>query len=181
MADLIRLALDAGFSHAAELNMDALTARPEVREMCSADRCRQYGRTWSCPPGCGTLEENAAEMAKYSRGVLVQTTGDMEDEFDMDAIRETGKRHKDAFETLVRQARQLRPGCLPLTAGGCTRCRTCTYPDRPCRFPGRRLSSMEAYGLLVSDVCLRSGLKYNYGRNTITYSSCILYNEMEET
>ena len=64
--------------------------------------------------------------------------------------------------------------CLPLTAGSCTLCRKCTYPERPCRFPKKRFSSMEAYGLLVSDVCLKSGLKYYYGPKTITYTSCIL-------
>ena len=33
---------------------------------------------------------------------------------------------------------------------------------------------MEAYGLLVSDVCLKSGVKYYYGPKTMTYTSCIL-------
>lgn len=49
--------------------------------------------------------------------------------------------------------------------------------DRPCRYPTKRLSSMEAYGLLVSDVCTRSGLAYNYGARTMTYTSCVLYNK----
>ena len=34
-----------------------------------------------------------------------------------------------------------------------------------------------AYGLLVGDVCLRSGLSYNYGPRTMTYTSCLLYTE----
>ena len=49
--------------------------------------------------------------------------------------------------------------------------------NRPCRYPTKRLSSMEAYGLLVSDVCTRSGLAYNYGARTMTYTSCVLYNK----
>ena len=69
------------------------------------------------------------------------------------------------------------PGCLPLTAGSCTLCARCTYPDRPCRYPTKRLSSMEAYGLFVSDICTRSGLAYNYGPRTMTYTSCVLYNK----
>ena len=64
---------------------------------------------------------------------------------------------------------------LPLTAGTCTLCHTCTYPDRPCRHPKQRLSSMEAYGLFVSDVCVRSNLAYNYGPRTLTYTACVLY------
>ena len=39
------------------------------------------------------------------------------------------------------------------------------------------LSSMEAYGLLVSNVCRSSGLEYYYGPLTLTYSACILTKE----
>lgn len=113
-------------------------------------------------------------MAAYSGGVIVQTTGTMADDFDLDAIRETERLHKTRFLTLARQVRCFQPDCLPLTAGACTLCRKCAYPDKPCRFPGKMLSSMEAYGLLVSDVCIKSGLKYYYGPGTMTFTSCIL-------
>lgn len=85
--------------------------------------------------------------------------------------------HKRRFADFARQMRRLYPGCLPLTAGSCTLCARCTYPDRPCRYPTKRLSSMEAYGLFVSDICARSGLAYNYGPRTMTYTSCVLYNK----
>ena len=71
----------------------------------------------------------------------------------------------------------LYPGCLPLTAGSCTICRSCTCPEKPCRFPNKMLSSMEAYGLLVSEVCKDAGLAYYYGPGTLTYSACILTKE----
>ena len=95
--------------------------------------------------------------------------------FDYEGIQDAQERHKAAFAALARQARCLWPDCLPLTAGSCTLCHKCTWPDRPCRFPQKRLSSMEAYGLLVSDVCLRSGLAYNYGPDTISFTSCVLF------
>lgn len=174
MYDLIELAGDIGFSRAAPLNISALKAMREVRAMCESDRCRRFGRSWSCPPGCGTLEECAERMRSYSGGILVQTTVSLEDEFDIETMGKAQELHKNNFLTLARQARLLFPDCLPLTAGSCSICRTCTYPDRPCRFPGRMLSSMEAYGLLVSDVCRSSGLEYYYGPRTLTYSACIL-------
>ena len=175
MERTLERAREIGFTTAAGLNMDALVFRSEVRDMCAADRCRSYDRNWSCPPACGTPEVCADRMAAYAHGILVQTTADMVDDFDADTIGETYLRHKRNFETLARQTRQLHPNCLPLTAGACTLCRKCTCPDRPCRFPKRRLSSMEAYGLLVSDVCVRSGVPYNHGPKTITYTSCILF------
>ena len=176
MEQILELAGQLGFSHKAALNVLALEFRQEVRDMCAADRCMSYGRNWSCPPACGTPEVCAQKLGAYSKGVLVQTTGEMEDDFDAGAIERTYLGHKAAFDALARQTRSLHPDCLPLTAGACTLCKKCTCPDRPCRFPGKRLSSMEAYGLLVSDVCLKSGLEYNYGPKTITYTSCILFN-----
>jgi len=38
-------ALERGFSQAGELNVSALEFMPEVRDMCSAGRCHQYGKT----------------------------------------------------------------------------------------------------------------------------------------
>ena len=130
---------------------------------------------WEGLTACGTLQLCQSRMSRYTRGILVQTTGGLEDDFDLEGIAAAESRHKKAFADLTRQTRLLHPDCLPLTAGGCTLCRRCTYPDKPCRFPTKRLSSMEAYGLLVSDVCIKSGLPYNHGPKTITYTSCILF------
>ena len=174
MEELIRLALEIGFSHAAALDASRLRALPEVREMCASDRCRRYGKSWSCPPACGTIEACEARMRGYSGGVLVQTTAQLEDDFDMESMNAAQEKHKQNFFHLARQARMLYPDCLPLTAGSCSICRSCTYPEKPCRFPNRMLSSMEAYGLLVSEVCRDAGLPYYYGPGTLTYSACIL-------
>ena len=100
------------------------------------------------------LEERAGA---YSRGIIVQTAGDLSDSFDMDGTAAIMKKHRKNFDTLVRQIRQFYPDCLPMGAGTCRLCRSCTYPGRPCRHPDKMVSSMEAYGLLVSDVAIRSG------------------------
>lgn len=175
--ELLRLADEIGFSHSAALDMDALVFRPEVRDMCSADLCKSYGKSWSCPPAAGSLETIAKRAEAYRNGIVVQTSGELENGFDMESIRRIMADHKRNFDTLVRQIRMLTGKCLPMGAGACTVCRRCTYPDRPCRHPDKMLISMEAYGLLVSDVCIRSGLEYNYGQNTMTYTSCVLVGE----
>ena len=63
---------------------------------------------------------------------------------------------------------------LALGAGCCTQCAVCSYPDSPCRFPEKMVSSMEAYGMLVLEVCQKNGMAYYYGPNTIAYTSCFL-------
>ena len=175
MTELFTLSRELGFTAAAPVNMSALTPLEEVRAMCEADRCGRYGRSWACPPGCGTLEHTRARIEMYSEGILVQSTAELAEECDYQGIMRLTEEHKRRFADFARQARLVYPDCLPLTAGTCMLCRTCTYPDRPCRYPNRRLSSMEAYGLFVSDVCTKSGLSYNYGPRTLTFTSCVLY------
>ena len=172
--ELVTLAKEAGFTFAAPLAMDALEFREDVREMCSADLCKSYGRSWSCPPAIGSVERAKERAGAYRRGIIVQTEGALADSFDMDGTAEIMKRHRKNFDTLVRQIKAFYPACLPMGAGTCRLCRSCTYPDRSCRHPGKMVSSMEAYGLLVSDVAVRSGLKYNYGENTMCFTSCVL-------
>ena len=174
--EIERLALEIGFSHTAPVNMDSLIPMPEIREMCAADRCRNYGRSWSCPPSpvCGTPEEAGRRMKSFREGLLLQYTRQMENSFDLEEIESAEKCHKQMFDTLIRQIRKMGVSCLPMTSGGCRRCYKCTYPDRACRYPDRLYVSMEAYGLWVSEVCWKSGLAYNYGENTITYTACVL-------
>ena len=175
MTELFTLSRELGFTAAAPVNMSALTPLEEVRAMCEADRCGRYGRSWACPPGCGTLEHTRARIEMYSEGILVQSTAKLADDFDYDGIQALSRTHARRFAALARQMRLLCTRTLPLSAGPCLVCRRCTCPDRPCRYPNRRLSSMEAYGLFVSDVCTKSGLSYNYGPRTLTFTSCVLY------
>lgn len=171
-----KLAGDAGFSLIGELNVKALNFIPEVRDMCSSDKCRNYGHCWTCPPYCGTLSESAEKASHYSSGIIVQTSAVMEDDFDYESISHTENRHKDAFAALVDMIRDTDSDILPMSAGGCRICSRCTCPDEPCRFPDKAMISMEAYGLLVCDTCKNSGMKYSYGPHTVTFTSCVLYN-----
>ena len=68
--ELLREAKAAGLSQAGELNVEALVFMPEVRDMCAADRCQHYAKNWRCPPACGSIEDAAAEAAKYPLGIL---------------------------------------------------------------------------------------------------------------
>lgn len=174
MQELLRMAEAAGFSHAAPLDVATIELKPEVREMCAGGNCAQYAKRWSCPPGCGTLEECAARISGYHSGILVQSVGDIEDSMDFEGMMEVENAHRQRFAALQARLREEYPSLLALGAGCCTQCAECSYPDAPCRFPEKMVSSMEAYGMLVLEVCKRNGLNYYYGPNAIAYTSCFL-------
>ncbi len=163
-----------GFTHAAAFHPEILQAREDVRAMCAQDTCRAYGKNWTCPPHCGTLEACQANMRGYRHGVLVQTVGRLAKTIDSRGYRETERRHLESFAVLCQAVRRAYPSALCLGAGGCRVCKRCAFPE-PCRFPEQAISSMEGYGLFVTQVCRDAGLDYYHGEKTITYTACILY------
>jgi len=179
IAKVIEEAIRIGFSNAAPLKMDTLRFLPEVRDMCRADRCRSFGKSWMCPPGCGTLEECAARAAGFLEGVIVQSVGELDDPFDVENMQMIEESHKKRFQELAISLSSGSFLVLALGAGACRLCEVCSYPDAPCRFPGKAQSSMEANGLWVSDVCEKNGVPYNYGPNKMAFTSCILIAERE--
>ena len=174
----IDLALELGFTHAIPLDPGILEPRTEVRAMCAADKCGAYGKNHTCPPYCGSLEDCARRMGSYRRGILLQTVGKLDKDIDTRGYRRAEQRHLEAFAQFCGRIRRAHPDALCLGTGGCRICKQCAWPE-PCRFPEKALSSMEAYGLFVTQVCRDAGIPYHHGPRTITYTACVLYESIE--
>ena len=174
MEKWIEVAKQCGFSEAAPLDIATLKPMPMVRDACAADKCQAYGKNWTCPPHCGTLEECTERMHSYSRGILLQTVGKLEKRIDTKGYMRVEADHSAAFRKFADEIRKEYPNALCLGAGGCRYCQTCAYPE-PCRFPEKATSSMEGYGLFVTQVCRDNGIGYYYGPKTIAYSACVLF------
>lgn len=174
MTKWIEKAKEIGFDVAVRIDPQCLVAREDVRAMCAADKCGAYNKNWMCPPACGTVEQCQQRMQQYENGILVQTVGHMTKAIDSKCYRQTEKRHLEQFSALAEVVRKEHPGVLCLGAGGCRVCGECAFPET-CRFPQKAMSSMEGYGLFVTQVCRDAGVNYHYGDRTITYTACILF------
>ena len=147
----------------------------EVRRMCEANRCGLYGKNWCCPPGVGDWEALRDEYRAMSAAVVFTTKHDLEDSFDIEGMTAAKEAHR-ALDARV--AERLHEAGIPhvlLGAGGCTLCKTCTYPDAPCRHPDRVIRPMEGCGIDVVSLSRIAGVKYNNGADTVTYFSLILF------
>lgn len=173
MTQWIQRAKELGFAAALEIDPQILQPREDVRSMCAADKCGAYGKNWTCPPAIGTIGECSQQIRQYKTGMLVQTVGQMTKVIDSRGYRETEQRHMKQLYALADEIRKVCSDVLCLGAGGCRVCRPCAYPE-PCRFPEKAMSSMEAYGLFVTQVCRDAGAAYHHGERTITYTACIL-------
>ena len=146
-----------------------------IRWICE-NECPMYGKSWACPPGVGTVDCCRQVCMAYDHCLLISSIVEVRDIADMDETLATRPDH----EALTEQVRELmkQQGVDPfiLSTEACTVCDRCAILDgQPCRFPEKQISSMEAYGIVVAEVCKANDLPYYYGKNTIAYTSCVLF------
>ena len=172
---LFELAKECGFTHCVPLEIPTLNFMQEVRDMCGSGKCGNYGKSWSCPPACPTPDEMRDRAEKYAYGLLVQTVGVIEDSLDWDGMLAVEARHKESFARMRTLLEKDFGSALALGSGCCQLCQSCTYPTAPCRHPARMELSMEACGLLVSNLCADNKLGYNYGPGKTSFTGCFMW------
>ncbi len=147
----------------------------KVWTICETD-CERYGHSWACPPHCGDIKENIARCRAHQHFCLFSTVTETENAWDTKANLAVKQKHEETTLSIVEQLKTEVPGCYVLSTG-CTRCEVCACPDEPCRHPEDRLSSMESHGMLVLQNAQEAGMTLNYGGETVTYFSMILFDE----
>lgn len=174
---IFRNARRVGLTEIGEVDMELLEHEEWVRTLCEENACHNYGTSWACPPAVGTLQECRDLCAEYDHMLLFDRVYKLKDSYDLEGMDEAMRQFRktvDRFDEIV--------GSLPrrhlfLANGGCTTCARCTWPDAPCRFPGRLHPSIEGLGLNIMKLADRSGLSYNHGYKTITLFGALLYTE----
>lgn len=173
-AALAERAVLAGWLNPADIPFSLI-----LREMCAQNSCGQYGTSWMGPPAIGPVSELAERVRAYSDGLVIQTVYQLEDSFDYPGMLEAKAEHKAVFLEILADLRQKFPaetaGLLALDAGCCNICDPCSYPGEPCRLPGEAISAVEAYGINVNGMLSLCGLKYNNGRDTVSFVGLILF------
>lgn len=150
-----------------------------VRGMCEVNTCRKYGTTWACPPALGTVEECKNRLQHYEKFLVFSVKYDLEDSFDFEGMMEGMDKFKDACRLVHEKIRGHFSEFLMLSNEGCGLCKTCTYPDAPCRFPERVHGSLEGYGIFVDQLARKAGINYINGKDTVTYFGGLAYHPEE--
>lgn len=165
-----------GFDEYSRFDLSLIRIDQEIRELCKQNTCRQYDNNHMCPPAVMDLEEWKKEIGSYKNAVLVTRIYPTKSSFDLKGMLEGAK---DFQKTLIKLREDITneyPKIRVLGAGACLVCEKCTYGDgEPCRFPEKAISSIEACGIDVMSLSKKAGVKYNNGKNTVTYLGMILY------
>ena len=86
MSELDRILTEAGVFQYGFVDTADIRFSQEVRGMCAVNTCRQYGKTWACPPAIGTVEECRARVQRYDRMLVFSVKYDLEDSFDYEGM-----------------------------------------------------------------------------------------------
>ncbi|MDR0904954.1 MAG: DUF2284 domain-containing protein, partial [Oscillospiraceae bacterium] len=69
----------AGVFEYGEVDPKAVEFTAEVRKYCEDNVCRQYGKTWACPPAVGTVDECRERAQGYDKMLVFSGKYDLED------------------------------------------------------------------------------------------------------
>jgi len=151
----------------------AIDFSAEVFRACETNMCGKYNKCWTCPPAAGSPESQKEKILAFSSAFVFTTRHELEDSFDYGGMANARDRHNSLVAEMHARFGKTNP---VYGAGGCVLCETCTWPQ-PCRFPEKIFPPIEAAGIDVIGLSRAANLRYNNGKNTVTYFSMILFNE----
>ena len=157
------------------ISTQELTFSDRIRHVCETE-CPMYGKTWACPPGVGTPAECRDRCLAYPEALLLTTVAEVHDIADIEETLATRGDH----EAVTRQAEALLRAqgleTYVLSTEACTRCKQCTYPDAPCRFPEEMYPCTESHTIIVTDIAEKYGIEFISG-NVVTWFSILFFRE----
>ena len=145
----------------------------DLLDYCKSNVCGNYGKSWTCPPNCGSIEDQKKKILFYSNALVFTTVHDIEDSFDYEGMTLGREKHIDLTLEIRAALLQTTTDILVFGAGACPVCQKCMFPD-PCPYPEKRIGSIEAAGIDVAELSKAAGISYNNGQNTVTFFSMVL-------
>lgn len=144
-----------------------------VQQVCRME-CPMYGKSWSCPPAVGSVEQCRQRCLAYDHALLLVTVQEVADSADLAQTLAT----KPFHTALVAQVRDFLESsgktCLCLSGDACDRCTVCCWPE-PCRQPRRQMPCLEGYGIVVSDLAERWGIPFPPESGVVYWYAVILF------
>lgn len=154
---------------------EKLEFSPRVRWICEHE-CTQYGKSWACPPGVGTVEACRAHCLEYKNCLVIATLTEVEDISNLEQTLATRREHEEITDQAADILRQLGEEPFVLSTESCAICPRCAILDgQPCRFPERMHPCVESQGINVIPTLEKHGLEFQYGGNVVTWISMLLY------
>jgi predicted metal-binding protein len=167
--------LEIGIAEYGYISSSEIVFGEEVRKICEGNVCRQYGTTWACPPAVGTVAQCQNICRQYKNAMVFSSVFHIADSFDFEGMAAGHRSFKAICDRLYKHVKANIQHFLLLSNEGCIRCKQCTYPNAPCRFPELLFPSVEGFGIYINKLAESANIRYTNGANTVTYFGLLLY------
>ena len=158
--DILKLAGKMGF-HSAVISAKDIPVNGSFRKFCEDNLCGKYNANYSCPPGCGTVEEVHERLLAADKALVLQTIQEIGSYENKEAILESKKILNTDILKLTEDLRKEGLNCFCLGYGGCPLCDPCKQVEgKSCVFPEKRISCMSAYCIDVGKLAEKCGMEF---------------------
>lgn len=152
-----------------------LVFKEEVRQICRQE-CPMYGRSWSCPPAVGTVEECRKDCMQYEGAFLFTTIAEVSDIANMEETLQTRFEHEKITRSIGKLFRESGADVKLLSSESCALCESCAYcSGEACRHPEYMIPCIESQGILVTELAEKYEIPFLDSMTTVQWFGLILY------
>ncbi len=174
---VIDIAQNLGIGPCVELDPRLLVPQQRIRELCFEGKCGNYRNHYMCPPYVGSVEQTAARLDKYQRGVLLQYSKPLDVRNDREGLRQT---KIDMHHIILQLEDFLRTKGIDdvwgMMGGSCALCDECkARVAEPCPYPDKARVSLESVAIDVLALLDGLGLDNRFHPDRITWTGCVLF------
>ena len=157
------------------ISQKELTFKEEVRQICKQE-CPMYGKSWSCPPAVGTVEECQKRCMEYQGIFLFTTIAEVTDIANMDETLQTRFAHEEITRSLGEIFKKEGAEIQLLSSESCAICDTCAFCEgKACKHPERMIPCIESQGILVTKLAEKYDIPFLDSLTTVQWFGLILY------
>ena len=157
------------------ISPEELTFKEEVRQICKQE-CPMYGKSWSCPPAVGTVEECRLRCLNYSGAFLFTTIAEVTDIANMEETLQTRFDHEEITRSLGKIFQEEGAEVKLLSSESCAICESCAYCEgKNCRHPEYMIPCIESHGILVTELAEKYDIPFLDSMTTVQWLGLILY------
>lgn len=152
-----------------------ISFKEEVRQICMWE-CPRYGKSWSCPPGVGTVEECKEDCLQYEGVFLFTTIAEVSDVANLEETLQTRFEHENITRSIGEIFRKEGAKVKLLSSESCAICDICAYLEKKeCRHPDYMIPCIESQGILVTELGERYGIPFIDSLTTVQWFGLIFY------
>lgn len=152
-----------------------LTFKSEVRQICKQE-CPMYGKSWSCPPAVGSVEECRKQLLKYQGVFLFTTIAEVSDVANLEETLQTRFEHEKITRQLGEIFKEAGADTKLLSSESCAICESCAYCEgEKCRHQEYMIPCIESQGILVTELAEKYDIPFLDSMTTVQWFGLILF------